>query len=344
MQKFISIFVIVALVLSLVACTSESSDSDITTTSAEIVSVTEKKSPVNEKTDVEILIEKFRSNEWDGSQIILNDRQYIERDRGILEVIDGEVNDEILGFVDIPEGVKGRHLLYNRSNGTYVYDETDNKVHLYFEGRLQASFDNFLDTDLSYGHVRCYDLNGGNFILHKDSSLAIIQIYENKLMIMRTDVVDTYEGADCVLFSDFQGDNWKISPDGKVSGHATKYIKFPSEMQMTQIDNRYAKNAYEGLGRSFYVGGAIDDGRYVDLYANDNHQTYTMVYRDPGAVKLISENVLDAEYEVGSMIFYDGEAVYKFNVKTKAVEKIHDGKIKCLVETWTEDDLVEIVF
>lgn len=71
---------------------------------------------------------------------------------------------------------------------------------------------------------------------------------------------DTYEGADCVLFSDFQGGNWKISPDGKVSEHVTKYIRFPSEMQMTEIDNKYARNAHQGLGRSFYVDDTIDDG------------------------------------------------------------------------------------
>lgn len=345
MKKILIAILTLALVFAFVGCSKQNDTTMDTSTEIDNTVVIEATEP--EKSDSEILIERYRSGEWDGSETILNNTKYIVNDGRICEVDpnNGQLTGISIGFVDVPSGTEGRFLLYNRSNGTYLYK--GGKITLYKDGHVATTFDSYLDANLDYGHTRCYDLNGGYFIIHKDNFLVIIQMYENTLKTKKTEVADSYDsGSDLVLFSDYDGNNWKISPNGEISENGGNYIKFPSETGMTDRNNKYARKAYEGLGRTFYVGGYISDGQYVDLYANDDYQTYTMVYLkldDPDSVQLISDHVIDAEYETGRVIFYDGDAVYSFIVGSKRIEKMEDGPIKCLTETWTEDDIVQII-
>lgn len=345
MKKVIALMFALVLTFALVGCSKQSDIKEKTpddNTGTPVIDVVEP-----EKSASETLIERYRSGEWDGSETVLDNTKYVIDDGRICEVDpnNGQLTGISIGYVDVPSDAEGHFLLYNKSNGTYLYQ--NEKITLYKDGHVTTTFDPYLDTNLEYGHTRCYDLNGGYFIIHKDNFLVVIQMYENTLKTKKTEVADSYNsGSDLVLFSDYDGNNWKISPNGEISENGGNYIKFPSETGMTDRGNKYARKAYEGLGRTFYVGSYIDDGRYVDLYANDDHQTYTMVYLkldDSSSMQLISDNVLDAEYETGRVIFYDGDAVYAFNVGSKETVKIEDGPIKCLTEAWTEDDVVQII-
>ena len=301
------------------------------------------------------VVQSYQTGEWDGisetTNEILPGHTYSIRDGVLFE--DGTDQriypDVTLGDVSFKGGeFLGRAPV---ADGILMVDNSNTTIARFYKGDF----------------INCADLNaaipGGineracffvldRFVLVKFGQHLCIFDYLNTNEIGQwttvksaDDIIDVVSNGEGILISNFKHENFIFTADGDIERTGGHFTKFPVDLDldMTGVESR----SIGPNGRALYAGSGIEEKWYYMYQNAGDYNTYTLVYRnhDTGVVRIVSEDVTDAETIIGGCYFIENGKVYYTRTDDSGVEvnKVYYGTAYGLSPAYSEEDAVGII-